>query len=117
MALLPNIYRAGPRGALRGHGMDGGRRHRAAGAEPARQRDLTRRPDRQGNEGGYARPRSTATSFGRTSFPRSPRLLTWLPGSIRRGGTDTSVLPTDTQGTGDGNSAPPRHGTPHGPNP
>src|SRR3989454_116216 len=26
--------------------------------------------------------------------PRSPRLLTWLPGSIRRGGTDTSVLPT-----------------------
>ena len=31
--------------------MDGGHRHRATGAKPARQRDLTRRPDRQGNEG------------------------------------------------------------------
>src|SRR5690348_8480425 len=39
---------------------------------------------------------SMATSFGKTSVPRSPRLLTWLPGSIRRGGTDTSILPDPT---------------------
>src|SRR2546427_13229462 len=34
--------------------MDGGRRHRAAGVEPARQRDLTRRPDRQGERRGLS---------------------------------------------------------------
>src|SRR6266403_1597657 len=40
------------------------------------------------------RPRLRATSRERTSRPRSPLRATVVPGSIRRGGTQTTLFPT-----------------------
>jgi hypothetical protein len=65
--------------------MDGGRRHRAAGAEPARQRDLTRRPDRQGERRGLSQAEVDGDFLREDE--RSPIHGRWLPAN-RKGALD-----------------------------
>src|SRR2546428_7027186 len=68
-ALLPTSAALALDRALRGHGVDGGRRRRTAGAEPARQRiDVAR-----GGGGGLKPPRRGFTR-GKGRAP-APRLL------------------------------------------
>src|SRR5207244_13468373 len=69
-ALLPTSAALVLDRALRGHGVDGGRRRRSAGAEPARQRYAMARywrsalqPQRIGQRGAVAAPPPTGLQF------------------------------------------------------
>src|SRR5438128_12225017 len=90
--------------------MDGGHRHRAAGAKPARQHDLTRDRIVRGTKGAKpGRGRRRLPSGGR-AFPDLRASSLGCPAIFGAAEPTRAYSRPDTRGTDDGNSPPPHRG-------